>query len=316
MKRLVIGLALLSLIFCSDESCSDETDKTKCSEHSVSEGFSCYKFSYEYSEEDEEDEEEEEEVCTVFPNSRNSQKAYLDLANGMMKEFYSAYPEIEDEEKFVQFYPNKETYEKDEEIILREGDISQSDREIIFSKKTCTYYYYGRVVDNLEQNGYQDYNGYPNITDKKVCFNAKQFPELENLIDCGYAVIKYNIGNNKYEIKTCFYIPNNKMPEDLFKYFKSQFIDILFGEEGFFSFLSFGIYGDDSDDEDNRRLLSSTYGFEIEVEDKNGKKVKWTDTSDDLIVIEEGNEIVNEEDDNSNILMLNLILLLSLILLY
>ena len=309
MKRLVIGLALLSLIFCSDESCSDEDDKTKCSDHSVdSEGFSCYKYSNKF---------EDEEGCVVFPNNGNSQKAYLDLSNGMMKEFYSAYPQIEEGEEeeeeenkdLVQFYSNKETYEKDEEIILRGKNISQSDREIVFSKETCTYYYYGRVMDNLMQNGFQDYNGYPNIADKKVCFNAKQFPELENLIDCGYAVIKYNIGSNKYEIKTCFYIPNNKMPEDLFRYFKSHFINELFGEEGIFRELFFGISGDDSDDEDNRRLLSSTYSFEIEVEDKNGKKVKWTDTTDDIIIIEEGN-------NNSNILMLNLILLLSLILLY
>lgn len=301
MKKIILGLALISLVFCSEQSCLDEDDKTKCSTHSVEyNGFSCYPFSHE---------DDDEYGCNSFPDNGNTQKAYFKLVNGMVKEIYSGYPglmEDDDISDIHQISSKKETYKKGEEIILKYSNISKSDMEIINSNKTCSYYYYGRILDYLEEIAYDysKYKGYPNIEDKNICFNAKQFPDLKDLIDCGFATIKYNNGLKDYEFKTCFYIPNNKMPEELGKYLKSTFIDPVFTDETLSAVLEHGTQNDDG----NTRLLSTANSYEVVVEDKNGKKIKWTDSSTDIEVIEKGN--------NSNMFVLNIILLLSLILLY
>ena len=307
MKRIILGLALISLVFCSEKSCLEEDDKTKCSTHSVEyNGFSCYPFSYE--------DDENEYGCSSFPDNGNTQKAYFKLANGMFKEIYSCYPGLMEDDDILdipQFSSKKETYNKGEEIILKFSKISKSDMEIINSNKTCSYYYYGRIFDYLEDIAYDysKYKGYPNIENKNICFNAKQFPDLKDLIDCGFATIKYNNGRKDYEIKTCFYIPNNKMPEELGKYLKSAFIDLVFTDGTFSEVLEAGTqYDDETNYDGNTRLLSTANSYEVVVEDKNGKKIKWTDSSTDIEVIEEGN--------NSNMFVLNIILLLSLILLY
>lgn len=305
MKRIILCLALVSLVFCSEISCSEEDDKTKCSTHTVEyNGFSCYPFSYE---------NDDEYGCSSFPDNGNSQKAYLRLANGMVKEIYSGYTglmEDDDIQDLPQISSKKATYNKGEEIILRISNISKSDMEIINSNKTCSYYYYGRIFDYLEEIAYdyRKYKGYPNIEDKNICFNAKQFPDLKDLIDCGFATIKYNNGRKDYEFKTCFYIPNNKMPEDLGKYLKSQFIDPVFTGGSISALLEPGTQYDSETNYDGERLLSTGNSYEVVVEDKNGKKIKWTDSSTDIEVIEKGN--------NSNMLVLNIILLLSLVLLY
>ena len=102
---------------------------------------------------------------------------------------------------------------------------------IIKSKNTCGYLLFGRYFDEAISN--PDLNGYPNINDKNICFKASKFPELEDLIDCGYAEIKYKVNDEEYKINTCFYLPNDKIPENIVKVYKETFIDqLLEGEDG------------------------------------------------------------------------------------
>ena len=311
MKRIIICLAFFSIVFCTAESCDDEEDATKCSTHTIEyNGFSCHKISY-----------EDESECGIFPDNASTQKAYFNLVNGMEKEIYSGIPissraEQDINEEVIQMSSNKESYSKGEEIKITLKELTQSDINLINSNSTCSYYYYGKVFDyfnDLSQN-YSNYKGYPNITDKNLCFNAKQFSDLKDLVDCGYAEIKYKSGNKEYEVKTCFYIPNNKMPEELGKYLKASFIDVIMADYGYISqtFQLIEQYDEMAKSLEeanaNRRASTIEPSYEIVVENKDGKKVKWTDTSSDVEVIDKGND--------SNMFKLNIILLLSLLLFY
>lgn len=297
MKRLFILLILISYIYCSTDSCENESDQSKCESHAVEfNGFSCYKFKDDY-----------EKGCTVYPDKAESQKAAFKFVNGMQKEISSGYiKEDLDFDKMELYSANKETYSKGEEIVLNEVKLTSEDKRILTSKKTCSYQYYGRFVDyvyNLVD--YRNYNGYPNIEDKNVCFNVEQFPDLTDLIDCGYAEIKFRVTNDKqYIIKTCFYIPDNNMPEDFGAYLKKNFIDdIIFN--GIMPSLFYSIESLDSQlDSQIRRLDASKY--EVIVEDKNGKKVKYTSGSSEIEILEKGNNYFH-------CLKLNIILLLSLL---
>lgn len=309
MKRIIICLAFFSLVFCTAESCEDEEDATKCSTHTIEyNGFSCCKISY-----------EDESNCGIFPDNASTQKAYLNLVNGMEKEIYSGIPissraEQDINEQVIQMSSNKESYSKGEEIIITLKELTQSDINLINSNSTCSYYYYGKVFDYIMEvsQNISNYKGYPNITDKNLCFNAKQFPDLKDLVDCGYAEIKYKFSNKEHKVKTCFYIPNNKMPEELGKYLKAEFIDTLL--EGPISSIFQSIEQFDEmaktlkEANANRRTSTIKPSYEIVVENKDGKKVKWTDTSSDVEVIDKGND--------SNMFKLNIILLLSLLLFY
>ena len=312
MKRIIICLAFFSIIFCTAESCDDEEDATKCSTHTIEyNGFSCRKFSYVNS---------DETGCTPFPDNAGSQKGFLNIMNGMTKELFSGIPtsllEVNGINELPQFSSNKESYSKGEEINLTLNELTRSDINLIYSKSTCSYYFYGKVWDYLMdfQKNISNYKGYPNITDKNLCFNVKQFSDLKDLVDCGYAEIKYKSGNKEYEVKTCFYIPNNKMPEELGKYLKAKFIDTLMEDDGAISqtFQLIEQYDEMAktlkEANANRRAATIKPSYEIVVENKDGKKVKWTDTSSDVEVIDKGND--------SNMFKLNIILLLSLLLFY
>ena len=160
----------------------------------------------------------------------------------------------------------------------------------------------------------ENYTGYPNITDKNICFKAAQFPELTNLIDCGYAEIKYFTGDEEYKINSCFYIPNDKIPETIKSYFKTNFIDSMMDPEDGDSFLSLifgeGLSGDDGDDDDERRRrrLSAFKGYQITVEDKNGKKLQYKTGEKGITVVSEGSN-QSRWIPKYNIILLSLILL-------
>ena len=100
--------------------------------------------------------------------------------------------------------------------------------------------------------------------------------ELKDLIDCGYADITYTSNGKEYNIKTCFYIPNEKMPEKLGEYFKTNFIDYSFQEIIYNLIIDNEEYYRNmtSSFEDSRRL--STNNYKVIVEDKYGRKVKYS----------------------------------------
>jgi len=303
MKRIIISLTLFSIICCNAYSCDRETNQDKCYDYIIDdyEGFSCYKFNYE---------NENEKGCCSFPDDPNSQKVFFNLLNGMQKEFYSGTPDYFDEEdKNIDFYVgNKDSYNKGEEIVLKGIPFPDEEKKNLKARKTCTYLYYWRYYDRLEETFSQgkQYEGYPNIEDKNLCFNAEQISELKDLIDCGYADIKYISNGKEYNIKTCFYIPNEKMPEKLAEYFKTNVIDFSFqtiiydliiDSEDYYRNIT-------SNFEDSRKL--STNSYELIVEDKYGRKIKYTNDKS------KGEEIEN----SSKLLNLNIIFLLFFILLF
>ena len=142
MKRAIIALSLISFIFCSSESCSAETDDSKCSTHEVSyENFSCYKMNI-----------DGQAFCTEFPDNSDSQKVLFKYINSFDKELLSGYnyKHYQEEEIFVDYYPEKESYQKGDEIIINSERTSEDDINIFKSKKTCAYHLFGKVMESLE----------------------------------------------------------------------------------------------------------------------------------------------------------------------
>ena len=316
LLTVLITLILINTIFCSAFECDEEEDQEKCSQHSIEyEGFSCYKLKYIETSED--GNEEVENSCISFPDEAGNQKAFINFYIGSFKETFSMFgglyfdgERIEDDLDYpYTVHLNKQSYSKGEEIIITDAKFSEEDKSIIKSNNTCSYLLYGRHLDNIldyqENNNMENYRGYPNITDKNICFKAAQFPELTNLIDCGYAEIKYFTGDEEYKINSCFYIPNDKIPETIKSYFKTNFIDSMME---YLSLIWFeGLSGDDDDDE-RRRRLSAFKGYQITVEDKNGKKLQYKTGEKGITVVSEGSN-QSRWIPKYNIILLSLILL-------
>ena len=304
MKRAIIALSVISFIFCSFSSC-DEEDYSKCSTHEVDhENFSCYQMNF-----------NDSLNCSVFPDNIDSQKAAFKYLKSYRNEILSGFYFGDLEEDLLEYYPEKESYQKGEEIIIKSKRMSDDDISIFSSKKTCAYQLYGRFMEsmlNLEDDK-ENFKGYVNVEDKNSCFNAQQFSGLKDIIGCGYAEIKYiNEDNKEYNIKSCFYVPTIDTPEDLYSYLKIYFIDGMVG-----NILASYIFS----------LETSTTSYEIIVEDKKGIKFKYKSGSNDIEVIENGKQDEKDEKDEEvkkgrrrsasniyNISKLNIILFICLIL--
>lgn len=315
LLTVLITLIIINAIFCTELECDEEEDQEKCSEHNIEyEGFSCYKVKNIETTED--GNEEVKTSCISFPDEAGNQKAFINFYIGSFKESFSMFgglyfdgERIEDDLDYpYTVHLNKQSYSKGEEIIITEAKFSEEDKNIIKSNNTCSYLLYGRHLDNIldyqENNNMENYRGYPNITDKNICFKAAQFPELTNLIDCGYAEIKYFTGDEEYKINSCFYIPNDKIPETIKSYLKTNFIDSMMD---LLSLIWFeGLSGDD--DDERRRRLSAFKGYQITVEDKNGKKLQYKTGEKGITVVSEGSN-QSRWIPKYNIILLSLILL-------
>ena len=162
--------------------CAEEKDYTKCSNHALDgiDGFSCRLFTLSYLEED-------NEMCSIYPDSAEDQKIYWRLINGEYKESISAQKlymrEYLDEIKIPE--PTKKYFAKDETVHLKGRSFTNDEKKEILNANSCAYLYAGRFLENPEAE--------INITDKNTCFNAHQFSELKDLINCGYSTITYNI---------------------------------------------------------------------------------------------------------------------------
>ena len=178
----------------------------------------------------------------------------------------------------------KNTYEIGEAIESKDLKLTDEDKTVLMSKKTCAYYISGRIKNNPSET-------YPEITDKNLCFNAQKFNDFTDLIDCGYATISFITDEKTYTIKTCYYIDNKELPPDFINILR----DYLFDDDSDSSLEFFTeIYNHLTKDKKGRRLSSLNY--EVIVENKNGKKIKYTNDDKQYISISEG----NEEEENSN----------------
>ena len=286
MKRLILLLLALYSINCDVFECSKDENITNCSSHNLKElgDFTCHAFIYN---------ELNKSECSIFPDSAEDQEVFWKITNGFSKEglsFSSTFetPYFDEREVYDNFIaiPEKEYYGKDEIVKVKYTSPSEEDWKIIRSKNTCLY----KFMDDYQ---------YVNLTDRNECFNTLQFPDLKNLINCGYATITFKTySGDPFTLKTCYFIPDNHLPDSFQKYFKTIFMDLVL--EGVIKSFS---YEDDTIEYEDllkqkkaylkqimKRKLQDTsdHKYEIIIEDKYGKKYKYTDKSNEPEVIEEG----------------------------
>ena len=293
MNKLLLLILSIYCVFCSMDECDESTDQSRCNSIEVEdENFYCFKNDHYFFEEEDDPEKEEESEkekqvknkCLVFPKSSDNQKLFSQMYYGLFKEVLSSYGKsLPDEfgdgdvDVFESIGANimkaeKETYALDEIIKTGPYTFSSDEKEILLGENTCAFNTYGELLQNPTKP-------FTNIIDKNICFNATQFDEWKNLIDCGYATYKFNVKGKDYEIKTCHYVPTSKFPQALnfiYMYFLQGYSGALFNE------LLLHASGNGGTDE-----LVSTY--DIEVENKYGRKVKYSSENDmNFEIIAEG----------------------------
>ena len=187
--------------------------------------------------------------CSIVPTNSNLQKTFQKISDGEDKEIAS-----KNYEKFL-----SGSY----------GSFSKEDTEIIQRKNTCSYISFGKFYESNSKS-------YSGISDKNLCFNAEQFSDLKGLVNCGYAEVNVNIRGQIKSINLCSYMPSKDMNKDLLPYFKYRFIDKIIMDD-LSEIIKDGSIG--------RRLEENELSYKIEVEDKDGRKVKYTDENYDVELI-------------------------------
>ena len=259
------------------------------------------------------------DICSAYPDSAKDFKTFWDLTHGNGKEEMSILPSSSEMLYYYYLYdPEKESYSKDEDITVKPKEFSSTDMKTIKSKNTCMYKFLGKSIEA---------NKLVNTEESKECYNVYQFPDHENLINCGHATINFSSNGKNYEYKTCFFIPDNHLDKHFEKYFKMVYVENFVGllanavrneldtEQTISAIKSHLIEG-------TRRKLQSTnnLNYELIVEDKYGKKYKYSGDKDEPELIEEGmqgdkeygsNHYVDNVDD-SKMTLINYKLLLLL----
>ena len=305
MNKFIIFSILIYSIYCSYSSCiAETTDSSQCKKHEIElNGFSCYKADYSRF-----GEGAEGLHCIPFPNDSKVQKKYRSFFVGYYKELASAREERRNEITEIPIF-KKGTYSKDETIPIETEKFSKDDIKIIKGNNTCSYLLEGRYLDNLKKYP----SGYPNIEDKNICFNADQFSDLKGLVNCGYATINYAIGDKEYNYSTCYHIPDNNCPQEI-----QEIWPMFYEKEHIFQILEWededekkiGNKANEIIKKSNKRKLQENFGkeYEIIVEDKFGKKVKYSSNSTKIEVIEKGDEnATSYSERNSSYKILNMI---------
>ena len=293
MKNLIF-LLIFSYIYNSIFECEHAINQRICNDIEVElNDFYCFKANLFYS---------KLIKCFPFPKEAKKQKIYLNLHNGLAKELYSIFgsdvkilqqkiPEKLPELARGLFHTRKEFYKKDDIIDLEERTFTKKDFDLISKEQTCTYYLYGKYK-RVEEIDYQ------NIEDKNICFNADKFDEIKDIIDCGYATIRFSFGYDIHQIKTCYLIPNDNLPHNLTVLFKSQIIGDIEENIGITHTLfnkiakAHKVNNDEWDEEININKLNSLV-YIIEVENKYGRKVKYSNDNK-MEIISEGNKSNNK----------------------
>lgn len=249
------------------------------------EGFSCYKKD-QYN-------LEGQEKCNPYPDDPESQKVLRIFYLGFEKELL-----WEEDFKSTVDMIEKETYEKDEIIKFIKVNVTEQEQAKALGLNLCSY------------NQALSFANRSNITDKNKCFNTEKFDELNGISECGYATIKYfKKGVLNYTINTCNFIFEENLPETFLKFVKKSIYDSL---------LEIYPYADDLDEEieykkkilnklvQRRKLQSNEntdISYELVIEDKNGRILKYTSEADDPEVIQQGsktNNVPNSESDNNS----------------
>ena len=278
MKRFILLLLVFYAINCSLSECVKEENTSNCYSHEIEiDNFTCHKVHYNTSSIKKKDGEDESnysinDICSAYPDSAKDFTTFWDLTHGNGKEEMSILPSSSEELYYYYLYdPEKESYSKDEDVILKAKEYSSIDMKTIQSKNTCMYKFIGKSIEA---------NKLVNTEESKECFNVYQFPDHENLINCGQATINFSTNGKNYEYKTCFFIPDNHLDKRFDKYFKGVVVDYFV--QTLINSVNNGLTR-------RRRLQSNNnLNYELIVEDKYGKKYKYSGDKDEPEVIEHG----------------------------
>ena len=199
MKRIIIISMMFLSIYCTAESCINETDPSQCQKHTLEQKFKYYSCS-KYENEDFPDIKQK---CTLYFTNEELQKLHYKYQVGRFKEWAT----MNDGNAAITYVKGDTVHLKEMEI---EDVLTKEDEKIFFGKNNCWYKAYARF--------YNDYEGerYINISDKNVCYNVDRFEDLKDIMDCGYATIKGKYKNNSFVLTTCAYILDKNVDE-LFK---------------------------------------------------------------------------------------------------
>lgn len=199
MKRIIIISMMFLSIYCTAESCLNETDPSQCQKHTLEQQlkyYSCFKY-------ENEDFPDIEQKCTLYYTNEELQKLYYKYQVGRFKELAT----MNGGKSAIYYVKGDTVHRKEMEI---EDVLTKEDEKIFFGKNNCFYRAHARFYD--------DYEGerYINISDKNVCYNVDRFEDLKDIMDCGYATIKGKYKNNSFVLTNCAYILDKNVDE-LFK---------------------------------------------------------------------------------------------------
>ena len=292
----------IQLIINDDSNClgiSIKEGTLNCSSYKTKlPGFSCYNIRRDFL-------FIQPEYCGIFPTEESIQRQYVKLLKGFMLEERSVTSLLndylgKDYFRFLNeliFVPEKETYQKGETIKYIKYNLTDSDIKVINSKKNCYNYFYGKLFNLTLNKSEQTFNiSSLNILDKNKCFNAEKFEDNENLVDCGYAHFNIVSKNNIFNMTTCFFIPDN-ISDYLLSYYSNSYKSLLDAFLGNFTKINNGIF---KLSDNKNRILDQNIEYEIIVENKNGKKVKYTSDNDMIQYIVNDNENVNNNNNKEN----------------
>lgn len=105
-----------------------------------------------------------------------------------------------------------------------------------------------------------------------------------------------NYNGKQYDYQTCFFIPDNHLDNSFLKYYKLVYVDPLIEILIMSTANSFDTNQNSSSIKSNlkespkRRLQSRNLQYELIVEDKYGKKLKYSGDKEEPEVIEEGTQ--------------------------
>lgn len=208
--------------------------------------------------------------CTYIPENLETKRVFEKLSKGEDKEIAA-----KNYDKFL-----SGSY----------GSFSLEDTQIINRQNTCSYISFG----DFQRTPSMKYTG---VNDKNLCFNAETFSDLKGLVNCGYAEVLFNVRGQIKTINLCSYVPTKNINGDLLPYFKYRFIEKITMDD-LEEIIEDGLIGRILQDIEEEEI-----SYDISIEDKNGRKVKFTDRSYETQLISEGKDedslVNNQEEENS-----------------
>ena len=119
--------------------------------------------------------------------------------------------------------PEKEIYKKDKIITFKriQDILTDEDKSIINKSNTCYSHFY-KGYSNFWLNG-----NFTNI-------NAIKISEHNNILNYGFANISFSYGQKKYNVQTCYFIPNDELTKNKQDFYRRSLIEEMLGKDGTF----------------------------------------------------------------------------------